>query len=200
MVLQDINVNSLTGPYHRQALWEAACDRRERGMKQKAVLAKWENHGVKDRLLKDTVVIYDSQNEKMREGLLSGEYDPATLADQIRESRRTGLSSAKIKHLEPEKAFYVYVIGQPGTRFHKIGKTENPPKIRFNEAQRGNPYQLKKVARISFPTKEAMLDAEREMLGLGKLAPGGREWREDWPKEEGFAIARKHGGSVLSWR
>ena len=197
---QDNDTNSLKGRRQRQALWDAARARREGGMKHKEALAKWKNEGVNDKYLKNTVVVYDSQNEKMKEGFLSGDYDPATLADQIRESKRAGLSSAVIKHLEPEKAFYVYVIGQPGTHFHEIGKTENPPKIRFDEAQRGNPYQLEKIARVSFPNKESMQDAEREMLRLGKPAPGGREWRENWPQDEGLAIARECGGSVLSWR
>ncbi len=199
-MLQDINTNSPTGSYYRWALWEAARDRCERGMKHNDALAKWEKYGVKDKPLKNTVVVFKARNEKMEEGLLSGEYDPDTLADQIRESKRAGLSSAEIKDLEPEKAFYVYVIGQPGTHFHKVGRTQNPPKIRFNEAQRGNPYQLEKIARISFPTKDEMLAAEREMLSLGKPAPGGREWRANWPQKVGFAIARRRGGSVLSWR
>ena len=200
MLPQDINTNPLTESHYRRALWEAARDRCEHGMKHKEVLDNWKSQGVKDKPLKNTVVVFKAQNEKMEEGLLSGEYDPDTLADQIRESKRAGLSSAEIKDLEPEKAFYVYVIGQPGTHFHKVGRTVNPPKVRFNEAQRGNPYQLEKVARISFPTKGAMLDAEREMLRLGKCAPGGREWREDWPQKKGLAIAREHGGSVLSWQ
>jgi len=169
-------------------------------MKHNDALAKWEKSGVKDKPLKNTVVVFKAQNEKMEEGLLSGEYDPDTLADQIRESKKAGRSSAEIKRLVPEQAFCVYVIGQPGTHFHKIGKTTNPAKIRFEEAQRGNPYRLEKVARILFPTKEAMQDAEREMLKLGKPAPGGREWREDWPQKKGFASAREHGGSVLPWR
>ena len=190
MVLQDI----------RRALWEAARDRCQHDMKHKDALAKWETSGVKDKHLKNTVVIFKAQNENMEEGFLSGEYDPATLADQIRESKKAGRSSAEIKRLEPEQAFCVYVIRQPGTHFHKIGKTTNPAKIRFEEAQRGNPYRLEKVARILFPTKGAIQDAEREMLNLGKPAPGGREWREDWPKEKGFAIAHEHEGSVLSWQ
>ena len=182
----------------RYYLWRAVCEHVQDGLKQKEVANRYKQYGVSPKHIKNGKVIYLSHNDKMIAGLLSGDYAPDPLATQIRKAIKAGLSPAEIKYLEPDFNWYVYVIEQPGTPFHKIGKTKNP-EVRFREVQRGNPYPLKKVALLPFPTQQARDDAERAILDIAEPAPGGPEWRYGVDLEKAYRIGQAHGGSLRIW-
>ena len=70
------------------------------------------------------------------------------------------------------------------------------PKIRFDEAQRGNPRQLRLVGLWRFEERKQATAVEKKLLKCGTRVSGGKEWREGITWEKADEEADKCGGEA----
>ncbi len=143
-----------------------------------------------ERMVKKAVKLLQSDRNDLVQAVEKGIIALSDAEQMLGNSGRQRRSSTG-QHL-----YLITEIGK-GAKWAKVGI--GSPRVRFDEAQRGNPRRLRLAGAWWFQSKGEARAVERALLNNGyKEAPGGSEWREGITRAAVNDIARLARGERVS--
>ena len=144
-----------------------------------------------ERMVKKAVKLLQSDRNDLVQAVEKGIIALSDAEQMLGNGRRQRRSLAG-QHL-----YLITEIGK-GSKWAKVGI--GSPRVRFDEAQRGNPRRLRLAGAWWFQSKREARAVERALLNNGyREAPGGSEWREGITHAATDEIAVLGRGDPFPW-
>ena len=188
-------MTTLSDSIGRRALQAAQMKERQGWMLMKAA----KHCGVGYETAKNAGDILRSGMRDLRRAVLDGRLTVGTAHAQYQAASKAGLDASSVR-ADTSHCLYLITEENGDSNCFKIGVASQVgmvgPKIRFDEAQRGNPRKLKLAGLWRFSERPQAMAVEKKLLENKnyKEVLGGKEWREgiNWEKANEEAV--KGGG------
>lgn len=182
-------MTSLSGSRGRRAMQAAEmADRGECTLKEAAKLCR-----VGYETAKNAGDIHRSGMRDLQRAVFDGRLTVGTAHAQYQAASKAGLDGSSIR-ADTSHCLYLITEEDSNGNWSKVGVASHVgmlgPKIRFDEAQRGNPRKLQLAGLWRFSERKQATAVEKKLLKGHKRVTGGKEWRDGitWDKANQEAV------------